>query len=128
MQAADHLEVQPGAHQPVDRGLLRGDADAAAHRAGLVNHVEARHRGAALGGLAQRGEDADGRGLAGAVVAEQPEHGAGRNVEVEVAQRPQSPNRLPRPVAVTPPAWSLRWVVHGRLVDGFSYGVPMFRT
>ena len=40
-------------------------------------------------GLAQGGEDADGGGLAGAVVAEQPEHGAGRDVEVEVAEGPQ---------------------------------------
>ena len=40
-------------------------------------------------GADERGEDADRRGLAGAVVAEQPEHRARRDVEVEVAQRPQ---------------------------------------
>ena len=75
--------------QPVDGGLLGGDADAAADGGGLVDDVEAGHRGPALGRCGQRGEDADGRGLAGAVVAEQAEHGAGRDLEVEVAQRPQ---------------------------------------
>ena len=41
VQAADHLEVEPGAEQAVDGGLLRGDADAAAHLVGLVDDVEA---------------------------------------------------------------------------------------
>ena len=89
VQAADHLEVQPGGHQPVDRGLLGGDTDAPAHLVAGLHHVEAGHRGRPLRRLRQRGEDADGRGLAGAVVAEQAEHLTGRHVEVEVAQRPQ---------------------------------------
>ena len=46
------------------------------------------HR-AALGRLQQRGEDAHGGRLAGAVVAEQAEHRALGHVEVDVAQRPE---------------------------------------
>ena len=89
VEPAHHLEVGPGAHQPVDRGLLGGHADAAAHGAGVGDDVDAGDRGRALGGRRERGEDADGRGLARAVVAEQAEHGARRDVEVEVAQRPR---------------------------------------
>ena len=77
------------AHQPVDGGLLRGHADAPAHRGRIGHDVDAGDRGRALGGRRERGEDADGGGLAGAVVAEQAEDGAGRDVEVEVAQRPE---------------------------------------
>ena len=51
--------------------------------------VEAGDARRALGRLEQRRQDADGGGLAGAVVAEQPEDGAGGDVEVEVAQRPE---------------------------------------
>ena len=52
----------------------------------------------ALGRVAQRGEDADGGGLAGAVVAEQAEHGAGRHVEVEVAEGPEVVEALAEPL------------------------------
>ena len=56
---------------------------------GVGDDVDAGDVRAAGGGEGERGEDADRRGLAGAVVAEQPEDGAGGDVEVEVAQRPE---------------------------------------
>ena len=88
VQAADQLEVQAAAQERIDRRLLRGDTDSLADLAGSRDDVEAGHRRPALGRLRQRREHPDRGGLAGAVVAEQSEHGAGRDVEVEVAQRP----------------------------------------
>ena len=89
VEPADHHEVRAAAHQPVDRGLLGGHTDAPPHGAGVGHHVDAGHGRRALGGRRQGGQDADGGGLAGAVVAEQAEDGAGGHVEVEVAQRPE---------------------------------------
>ena len=91
VEPPDHHEVLPRAEQPVDGGLLRGDADArGAPAAGSADDVEAGDRAPMpVGGRRQRGEDADGGGLAGAVVAEQAEHGARGDVEIEVAQRPE---------------------------------------
>ena len=117
VEAADHLEVEPAGEEAVDGGLLRGDADAAAHLVGLVDDVEAGHRPRALGGDGEGGEDADRGGLAGAVVAEEAEHGAGRHVEVEVAEGPEVVVALAEPLG--PDA-----VVRRRS----SYRVPMCRT
>ena len=103
VQPTDHLEVEPGAHQPVDRGLLRGDADAPAHRGGVGDDVEAGDAWRAPSvGVRERGEDADRGGLAGAVVAEQAEHGARRHVEVEVAQGPEVAEALAEALGVHP--------------------------
>ncbi len=55
---------------------------------GCVADVEAVDRGRALGRLDQRGEQADGRRLAGAVGAEEPEHLAAADLEVDAADRP----------------------------------------
>ena len=74
-----------------------------AHGGGVGDDVEAGDAGAAGGGQGERGEDADGGRLAGAVVAEQPEDGAGRDVEVEVAQRPQVAVALAEAVGLTIP-------------------------
>ena len=49
----------------------------------------------ALGGGGQRGQDPDRGRLAGAVVAEQAEHGAGGDVEVEVPEGPEVAEALP---------------------------------
>ena len=98
VEAADHLEVEPAGEEAVDGGFLRGDADAAAHLIGLVDDVEAGHRPRALGGDGEGGEDADRGGLAGAVVAEQAEHGAGRHVEVEIAEGPEVVVALAEPL------------------------------
>jgi hypothetical protein len=54
-----------------------------------MHDVHARHRGRALRRLGKGSEDTYGGCLAGAVVAEEAEHCAGRNVEVEVAQGPE---------------------------------------
>ena len=89
IEPADELEVRAGAEEPVDRGGLSREPDAAAHRRRVgddVQAVDARGAGRRLG---ECGEDADRGGLARAVVAEQPEDRAGRHVEIEVAQRPQ---------------------------------------
>ena len=123
-EPADGLQVEPGAHQAVDGGLLRGDADAATHGGRLVHDVEPGDGGAALGRLAERREDADRRGLAGSVVAEQPEHGARSDVQVEVAQRPQLAEPLAEPGGGDS-AVSLRL---GRPALEYSYGVLKFRT
>ena len=98
VQAADHLDVHPSAEEAVDGGFLRGHADAAAHLVGLAHHVEAGHRARALGGDGEGGEDADRGGLAGPVVAEEAEHGARSDAEVEVPQRPQVVVALAEPL------------------------------
>ena len=89
MQAPDHHEVRVRGHQPVDRRLLVGDTDAAAHTAGVVHDVEAADGRGPGGRGGQRGEDPDRGRLARAVVPEEPEHGSGRDVEVEVPQGPE---------------------------------------
>ena len=79
VEAADHLEVRAGGQQAVDGRLpgrrRRSRARTAAGSATTSSPATARR---ALVGGAQRGEDADRRRLAGAVVAEQAEHGARR--------------------------------------------------
>ena len=63
---------------------------ARARRSGSAHDVDAGDRGRCpRSGCDERGEDADRGGLAGAVVAEQTEDRARRDVEVEVAQRPE---------------------------------------
>src|SRR5262249_32571353 len=89
VEAPDHLEVEASVEQAVDGGLLAGDADATTHGGRRGRDVEAGHRGPTFGGLRQRGEDTDRRRLAGAVVAEQAEHGPRPHLEVQVAQGPQ---------------------------------------
>jgi hypothetical protein len=59
----------------VDRGELAGQAEEAAHGVGLGDDVVAEHARAAAVGEQQRGEHADGGGLAGAVG---PEHAVDR--------------------------------------------------
>ena len=78
VEAADQLEVAAAGQQLVDRRLLAGEADAGPHAGRLAHDVEPGDLGRALVGGQQRGEDADGRGLARAVGAEQAADGAGR--------------------------------------------------
>src|SRR3546814_645749 len=63
--------------------LFRSEPGAAACAGGVGQHVDAGHLDRALVGLEQRGEDPHRCGLAGAVRAEQAEHGTLRYVEVE---------------------------------------------
>ena len=71
----------------VDAVLLADDADRVADADGLGEDVEAGDAGAAGVRPRERGEDPDGRGLAGAVGAEQAEDRAGRDREVEPVER-----------------------------------------
>ena len=70
----------------VDRGVLAREADALAHGLRVARDVDAEHLGAPRVGPQDRGEDAHRGGLAGAVRAEQPEHGAGRHREVDAVE------------------------------------------
>ena len=62
-------------------------ADASLDLARVARRVETQHRGLALGGLGQAEEHQDGRRLAGAVLAEEPEDLARVDLEVEVVDR-----------------------------------------
>ena len=67
----------------------RGEADVRAHPRRVGHDVEPVDPRASLGREGEGGEDADRGRLAGTVVAEQAEHAAGGDRQVEVAQRPQ---------------------------------------
>ena len=71
----------------VDRGVLAGQPDGAAHRVGCGDHVVAEHGGASRVGAQDGGEDAHGGRLAGAVGAEQAEHRAGLDLERDAVER-----------------------------------------
>ena len=71
-QLADHDQVLHAGQVLVDRGELAGQPDALPHLVGLLAHVEPVDAGGSRVGAQQRGEDADGGGLARAV---RPEHG-----------------------------------------------------
>ena len=96
VQATDHLEVQATAHEPVDGGLLGGDADPAADVGRLRGDVEAGDRRRPLRRLRQRGQDPDGGRLARPVVTEQAEDAPRRHVEVEAPERPEVVEALPQ--------------------------------
>ena len=93
LQAAEQAQVLAAGEALVERGLLAGERDLLAHGARLARRRRGRRpaRGPRWG--QQRGEDANGGGLAGAVVPEQAEHGARLHGEVEAAQRLGAPER-----------------------------------
>ena len=81
----------------VDRGVLAGEADLAADRRGVADDVVARDaRGAAVGAQ-ERGEDADGGRLAGAVRAQHAEHRAACRGEVDAVERDRRAEALGEP-------------------------------
>ena len=82
------LDVLPAGQVLVDGGVLPGQADGAAHRIGLGDHVVAEHRGAARVGAQDGGEDAHDGGLARPVRAEQTEHRARLDLERDAVERP----------------------------------------
>ena len=94
VEAPDHLEVLEAGEVLVDRGVLAGEPDARAQRRRLLDDVEARDARAARVGLEQRGEDAHGGRLAGAVGAEQAEDGALARLQVDPVERDDVPVRL----------------------------------
>jgi hypothetical protein len=67
----------------VHGGELAGEAHLLAHPPRLLRDVEAEDARGAAAGAEQGGEDADRRGLAGAVGAEQAVHGAALDAEVD---------------------------------------------
>ena len=84
--ALDH-EVLAAGGVGVDAVLLAHDADRMADAHRLGEDVETGHAGAARVGAGEGGEDADGGALAGAVGAQQAEHGARLDLEVEAVER-----------------------------------------
>ena len=84
--ALEHQVLAAGAVL-VDARVLRHVADRAAHGVRLAADVVARDRGGALVGVRERHEHADGRRLARAVRAEQPEDLAFADVERDAVER-----------------------------------------
>ena len=100
--------------------MLSGNADSLTDDGGVANDVNTCDGGRAFGRLGERGEYADCRCLAGAVVTEETEDGPGSNVKVEVSKRPKVAESLAQPVA-RHPGGSLRMVyriiVHSTFKD-----------
>ena len=87
-QLADQHQVLGAGQVLVDRGVLAGQADGLAHlRAASRATSKPPTRARAGVGPQQRGQDADGGGLAGAVGAEHAEHGALARGEVDAVER-----------------------------------------
>ena len=97
VETADHLEVRAAGEQTVDGRRLGGDADPRPHLRRRGDDVVSGDGRRALAGLGERRQEPHRRRLTGAVVPEQPEHGAGRHVEAEVPQRPQVAVALAKP-------------------------------
>ena len=87
VEPPDHLEVLEAGEVLVDRRVLPGQADAGAQQRRVTHDVEPADLGAPAVGHEQGGQDADARGLAGAVGAEQPEHGAVWDRQVDAVER-----------------------------------------
>ena len=84
----EHQVLPPGG-QLVGAAELAHVADALPHPLGCRGDVEPGHRGAAGVDRQQRREHAQGRGLAGAVRAEQPEDLARTDLEARLPGRPR---------------------------------------
>ena len=86
-EPAAELQVLRHRELHVERVVLGDDADPPLDRDRVPGDVVAGHPGPAAGRGDQRGEHADGGGLARAVRAEQAEELALRDVEVDAAHR-----------------------------------------
>jgi hypothetical protein len=111
VEAPDHLQVLEAGQVLVDRRVLPGQADAGPQGGRLADDVVAGHARAAAVGRQEGGEDAHRRGLARPVGAEQPQHAALGDREVDPAQRLDLAVRLvqalasiARPAAARPAA------------------------
>ena len=87
VELADHLEVLEPGQVLVHGGVLAGEPDVLAHLGGIADDVVARNARGAVVGQQQGRQDANGRRLAGAVRAEQPEDAARLDVKVDAAKR-----------------------------------------
>ena len=85
-RVGEELEVLADGDAVVDAGVVGHVADGAAHRLGIDRDVDAIDLDAPGHGLEQRRHDADGRGLAGAVGADEAEDLARPHVEGDVAE------------------------------------------
>ena len=81
------MDVLPAREVLVHRGVLPREADDAAHRFGLGDHVVPEHGGLPGVGAEDGGEDAHDRGLARAVRAEQSEDGARLHLDGDAVER-----------------------------------------
>ena len=97
-QLPDHHQVLPAGEQLVEGGVLGRDPDPAPHVGGMGGDVEAGHPCPPLVGVAQGGEDADRRGLAGAVGSQEAEDGPRRDGEVDAGQGDGGPVALDQPL------------------------------
>ena len=86
LQPREQAQVLAAGQAVVERGLLAGEGEAGARGRGLAHDVMACDERAAGGGGEQRREDPHGGRLAGAVVAQQAEHGARFDDEIQAAQ------------------------------------------
>ena len=86
-EAADETQILPVREVAVDGGELACETDAGAHPLRFVGDVEAQHGRLAGVGAEDRRQHPHGSGLAGAVGAEQAEHGCGRDLEVDAVER-----------------------------------------
>jgi hypothetical protein len=82
-QAAHEPQVLAAREVLVNGGVLPGEADALAHRLRVAGDVEPDDLGHAGVGLEDRGEDANGGGLAGAVGPEEPVDGPRGDQQVD---------------------------------------------
>jgi hypothetical protein len=73
VEQSDHAQVLVPRQVLVDRGVLAGQADAAPHRVGVLDDVDAVDGGGARGRLEDRRQDSDHRGLARAVGTQESE-------------------------------------------------------
>ena len=87
LQAPEQHQVLAAGQALVQRGLLAGDARSARAPPGVGGDVVAGHERAAGGGGEQRREDPHRGRLARAVVAEQAEHGARLDREIQPRER-----------------------------------------
>lgn len=112
VELTDHLEVLPAGQVLVDRGELTGQADRAADRVGVPDHVDARDDRPAAVGAQQGRQAADRGGLSRAVRPEQAEHGAFGDIEVDAVQSPYVAEGLDQPFGIDG-AWHMssprRW-------------------
>ena len=86
-QPRHHAEVLTAGQRGLDRGVLAGEADAAAHLLRVLGHVDAGDLQRARGRSGERGDGADQRGLARTVGAEHREHLARGDRQIQAGQR-----------------------------------------
>ena len=97
VQVCHQPQVLLAGEQVVHRRELACDADRATNRIGVAGQVVTCDQCLPAVGADQRGQDLHHRGLPGAVGAEQREHGALRNVEVDAVEHHVGAERLAQP-------------------------------